>query len=303
MPLPKLPLDILLLIAPFLTDKDGELCFADFNSFLKVNCALYVHLNPKLWKAAVKSKPTSARVFKHFIRKNDLPKLKMFLELGADVETLLHVVYHGPGLRDVYRSATGPKHLSITPLEVASALANPPMARLFLQHGAKIVIHDRNRLTHSAIHFARSGEMVQLLLDHGASPNEPTVDRYMPLHHYAMQEDIEAMQVILSHGARVDIPAGFFWHTPLHEAAQRNVDSVKLLLEHGADSEARGSQWNTPLFEAVRAGRTDVVKLLVEYSPAGVTKKDAWGRTPLQSAVWYRKTGVVRLLQELGVTA
>jgi hypothetical protein len=298
---PKLPLDILLMIARLLTDEDGEICFADFNSFLKVNCELYNLLNPKLWKAAVKSKPMSALVFAHFIRRNDLPTLKKFLDFGADVDTHLKVFFHGPILKDVYNSASGPSIIRLTPLEVASTFDIPAMARLFLQHGAKIVIRVQNRLTHSALHFARTGEMVQLLLDHGANPNEQTAERYVPLHHYAMRQDLDAMRVILSQGARVDVPAGFLSHTPLHEAAQRSVEAVKLLLEHGANAEARGSDWHTPLFEAVNAGKADVVKLLVEYSPDGVTKTDPWGRTPLQSAVWYRRTDVVRVLQELGV--
>jgi ankyrin repeat protein len=153
MPPSKLPLEILLDIAYLLIDDDSKLCFANFNSFLKVNRTLYASLNRTLWQKAVAFKPIT--VFTHLIHTNDLASLKFFLELGADVETFLY---------EPYGEAIG------TPLQVAIQLDNVPMARLFLEYGADpakyIELGDLSG--HAPIHVARSGEMVQLLQDHHA---------------------------------------------------------------------------------------------------------------------------------------
>jgi hypothetical protein len=62
MPPPKLPLEILLMIARLLTDHKGELCFADFNSFLKINRALYACLNRTFWREAANFDSITDRV-------------------------------------------------------------------------------------------------------------------------------------------------------------------------------------------------------------------------------------------------
>jgi ankyrin repeat protein len=284
MPSPQLPLEILLDIAHLLTDDDGKLCFADFNSFLKVNRTLYVCLNRTLWQKAVESKPTTMCVFNHVIHTNDLARLKFFLELGADVETFL---YKSRG------QATG------TPLHVAVQLNNVPMARLLLEHGADPAKYDGT--FNATIHLARSGEMVQLLLDHNADPEQ--LERccgFRPLHCYAMRGDIEAMRVILRSGAEVD-PRDTNGNTPLHWAVRDNIDGVELLLEHGADVKNRCTFLQTPLHLAVTAGKADVVRLLLEHWHEGARAKDRFGRTPLHRAatqVWYRHGDMVRMLVE-----
>jgi ankyrin repeat protein len=286
---PKIPLELLLKIAHCLTDPDGKLCVADFNSFLQVNYALYVNLNPILWKAAVNSTSSTERVLTQVIRTNDFRNLKIVLEFGADVETLLPEIYRGSG---------GIHYTNVTPLEVAAAYDEVPMARLLLEHHAKIVHHDQHsHLSHSALHLARSGEMVKLFLDHDANPDEVTVNGYVPLHHYAMRDNVEAMRVILSHGARVTLKR-FCLYTPLHEAAQRNIDTVKLLLEHGANAQTGSIYGETPLHLAAKAGRADVAKLLVEHWPLAVKQRDIQGYMPLHYAVLFGRTHVVRLLVE-----
>jgi hypothetical protein len=129
MPPPKLPLEFLLMIARLLTDDqgEGELCFADFNSFLKVNCALYDCLNRTLWQEAVEDDSIIKRVFTHLFRTNNLAPLKFFLELGADIETDL------PELHD---HESGYRKSETTPLKAAVVLDNVSMAHLLLEHGA-----------------------------------------------------------------------------------------------------------------------------------------------------------------------
>jgi hypothetical protein len=113
--------------------------------------------------------------------------------------------------------------------------------------------------------------MVQLLLDHNADPEVDDDRGLMPLHE---RDDIAAMRAILQHG--VEVPWGV-----LHEAAQRNLVAVQLLLEHGVDVEQRYSFLNTPLHLAANAGKTDVVKFLVERWPEGKKARKWDWKTPL----------------------
>jgi ankyrin repeat protein len=283
MPPPQLPLEILIMIARhLLADTEDELRFANFNSFLRVNCAIYACLNRTLWEEAVESTSATKRVFTHLISTNNLSRLEFFLELGADVDIIL------PEFNSQLT-----KNIDHTPLLVAAQLDNVPMARLFLEHGADVV-----QLDYSAIHAARSAEMVQLLLDHDADP-EQEHNGYRPLHLYILRDNIEALRAILRHGVEVVPPMHWSCAKPLHDAARRNIDAVKLLLEHGADVKMRGQYAETLLHSAVRGGKTDVVRLLLELWPEGASKTNTSWQTPLHFAVAKGKTDMARSLLEI----
>ncbi|PHZ08986.1 ankyrin, partial [Rhizopus microsporus ATCC 52813] len=70
-------------------------------------------------------------------------------------------------------------------------------------------------------------------------------------------------------------------YTPLHEAALRGkTDIVRLLLEYNADVNSRGADLDTPLHDAAENGHTEVVQLLLEYG-ADMTIANSKGQTPL----------------------
>jgi hypothetical protein len=164
--LPEFPLEIVELIAGFLTDDNGNLSFADLNSFVKVNRVFYSSLNYTLWKAAVASAPE--RVFTHLILTDQVTRLKDFLDLGADIETGL------PEFEcDTIDLADGKILTKWIPLKVAAALDKTDMAPLFLEYRADLVRYVQGGDPgHSAIHAAVSGERIQLLLDAGADPEQ-----------------------------------------------------------------------------------------------------------------------------------
>jgi hypothetical protein len=292
MPPPKIPLELLLMIAHHMRDDHGELRYSDFNSFLQVNRALYSCLNRMLWKQAGKHEVGNRRVLTHLITTRNLTGLEFFLELGADVEVHLLAFYIlDPDSWAEYEP---------TPLLVAADLDNVPMARLLLQKGAKVEYFDEYGYfdegfgKFSPMHAARSAEMVQLLLDHNADPDFDDENGRRPLHCYAIRDDIDAMQAILQHGAEVN-PIGYS-ETPLHEAALRNLDIVELLVEHGADVRETNSDLNTPLHLAASAGKTDVVKFLVERWPEGMRETNDCGETPLHLAARMGNTDAVEFL-------
>jgi hypothetical protein len=290
---PRFSLELLLMMADCLREANGELCYGDFNSFVQVNRALYSCLNPMLWKSAAEHQATTARVLEYMIRKNDLAGLKNFLAAGADVQTplLCFSDFCKPSI------ARGPLFRPPVPLLFAAHFDNVPMARLLLECGAKFLPY--NLSCYSAIHAARSAEMVQLFLDHHADPNQKDHvihnQSRSPLHHYAVRNNLEAMRVLLQNGARVN-PGGPQW-TPLHDAAAHgHIDAVTLLLENGASVTKKSNGGSRPLHAAAQGGQVEVVQLLFERWPKAMWKRNANTLTPLHCAVVNGKVDVVRLL-------
>jgi ankyrin repeat protein len=302
MSLLNLPAELLLMIAHHITDDYGKLCLADLNSFLQVNRQLHVCLNTILWQEAAGSEDTTDCALTHLINTNSLTRLEFFLELGADVETELFSFAFGQSVVP-------------TPLTVAATLDNVPMARLFLEKGAKVQYspdededededNEGNHLFH-AIHAARSAEMVQQLLDYGADKELADSCGDRPLHWYTRRGNFAAMRMILQRGADVDPACGGTrepTRSPLHEALmrrQRSVDAVKILLDFGADvKKSDNSLLETPLHSAVWTRDMRLVRLLLQHWPEGVREKHRYEETPLHIAVLEGMTDMVRLFLE-----
>jgi ankyrin repeat protein len=275
---PKLVLELLLMIAHLIRDDHGELRYRDFNSFLQVNRALYACLNRMLWKEAGEHEVSTQRVLTHLIKNNNLAGLEFFLELGADVEVRLPA-FNSPALA----GEVGQEYyFEPTPLIVAAAFDNVPLARLLLEKGAKVQYPGKYIFaigSFGPMHAARSGAMVKLLLEHNADPDLMDPNERRPLHWYAIRDNIETMRAILQHGANANPSLGF--EKPLHEAARRNLETVKLLVEHGANVKKRDCFENTPLHLAAKTGKIDVVKFLVERWPEGKEALNHDGEIPL----------------------
>ena len=93
--------------------------------------------------------------------------------------------------------------------------------------------------------------------------------------------------------------------TVLHSALcsrYRNNKMIKFILDHKADPNARTRRnGQTPLHIAVKNGRFDAVKLLLEYG-ADVYVKNEYGHTPLHYASHYHKVDIVELLKRFQFT-
>jgi ankyrin repeat protein len=312
---PKIPPEILLVIADNIRDEDGALRYGDFNSFLQVNTTIYHYHNRTLWEEASKDEDLIGCILTHLVAEDNLTRLKFFLELGVDVEFRIPRVK--PFMED-----------DPTLLIIAAHRDNVPLARLLLEHGAKVQYVDQDgKGKFSPLHAARSAEMVDLLLDHGADTNLVDKSNHSPLCWYAVWGEIATMRAILQRGAEVN----GFRQGPLHQAVKHDLEAVKLLVEHGADVKERdrvvrstplhiatvvgnievvkflvercpevvrkrNCAWERPLHVAAGKGRTDVVKFLVERWPAAMGRRDLRLRTPLHVAAVAGKTEVVKFL-------
>jgi ankyrin repeat protein len=79
---------------------------------------------------------------------------------------------------------------------------------------------------------ARGGhvDILQLLLNHGASVNAVTNHGYTPFHHAARVGHVDILQLLLNHGASVNA-VDKYGETPLHHAAREShVKCVKVCL-------------------------------------------------------------------------
>jgi ankyrin repeat protein len=109
--------------------------------------------------------------------------------------------------------------------------------------------------------------------------------RWSPLLHAAVRGgNAEVVQLVLDHGASVDAP-GSMGETALHwAAAQGRTEITEKLLKAGAAPDASdGSGW-TPLQLAASNGQVEISRMLVEAG-ADVNRKGHWNKTPLQTAV------------------
>lgn len=107
--------------------------------------------------------------------------------------------------------------------------------------------------------------MIEVLLAHGADPNDAGDYDLAPLH---VVRDATAVKRLVAAGA--DLEQRSAGGTPLHMAAANGTPAViKALLAAGADPNATHDPWaQTPLFVAVRLRRTAAVKALLAHPPS-----------------------------------
>lgn len=120
------------------------------------------------------------------------------------------------------------------------------------------------------------------LLVHGGDVDAADIFGKTPLYHASRRNNVDMMELLLSKGARVNDMA-CDGSTPLHAAAESGaVDAVMKLLERGATEIGSGG-CGTPLHWAARAGRHQVVRVLVEKQ-FDVNAIDWYQSTPLHVA-------------------
>lgn len=109
-------------------------------------------------------------------------------------------------------------------------------------------------------------EVLSLLLEYGADPNEPGFSAYpigVAVPHF------EPMQILLRHGADPS-RAGTSGFKPIHSAVQKDtsrkvrVRAIRLLIRHGADVHAEIEKDATPLLLAAALGRPAAARVLLE---------------------------------------
>lgn len=145
----------------------------------------------------------------------------------------------------------------------------------------------------SAIEGARFPSLVELLLDHGASVNDPGA-----LEAAAGLADHRCLQMLLERGARPD-------STPVLQAAIRGArpENITLLLAHGASARMVDSRLRSALHWACDKERSPAVITKLIDAGADLDAVDSQGLSPLRLATRLGCVEICDLLLSRGATA
>ncbi|TVT98307.1 hypothetical protein EJB05_56400 [Eragrostis curvula] len=150
---------------------------------------------------------------------------------------------------------------------------------------------------HFAIYDSGSTNVVKLLLENGADPNQAYSNGVAPLHIATVRGAYEITELLLSKGADVD--PMWEYKTPLSIAAQRgSARMIELLLQYKADPNTYIT--HTPLKAAVLGHSQVAVELLIE---AGANVNAGMPDTPLIIAATAGLTDIVMCLLNSGANA
>ncbi|KAJ8350883.1 hypothetical protein SKAU_G00260130 [Synaphobranchus kaupii] len=183
-----------------------------------------------------------------------------------------------------------------TPLHISSRLGKADIVQHLLQRGASANASTTSGYT--PLHLAaREGheEVASALLEHGASLSATTKKGFSPLHVAAKYGKMEVANLLLQKDASPDA-AGKSGLTPLHVAAHYDNQKVALLLlDQGASPHAAAKNGYTPLHIAAKKNQMDIGTTLLEYGAdtGAVTRQ---GITPLHLAAQEGNVDMVSLL-------
>lgn len=155
----------------------------------------------------------------------------------------------------------------------------------------------RNRtVLHEAV-WSGNLQVVQHLLEAGASPAACDSQQWTCLHLAAVRDFPEIAQLCLQHGADPQAK-DLMQRTPLHFTARSgSIGVARCLLDHGASAAAEDLSHRTPLHDAALRGSAQLVSLLLECAedPLALSlHKDASGMVPLQCAAHRGHEAVVQ---------
>jgi len=148
--------------------------------------------------------------------------------------------------------------------------------------------------------FAHKPDVARLLIERGAGVNLDDLDAFTPLALAAAFGEREIAQRLVASGARVDAVNRITGMTALHFAVRAGrTELVRFLLEKGAGLEWRSVEGDTPLALAVTNGHAEIVSALLDAG-APVDARDELGSTPLVLAAAQGREDLVDILLARG---
>jgi hypothetical protein len=109
--------------------------------------------------------------------------------------------------------------------------------------------------------------------------------------------------LITKHKQDVNADGGLYLRPLVAALAGEHFQTADLLLQNGAALDVRGEYGRNPLHAAAFSGNFEVVRILIEYYPAGINARDEFGSTPLHvisGGRFFKGGSVLRFLLEHG---
>jgi len=186
-------------------------------------------------------------------------------------------------------------NILITPLFLSIAGHKPPVcAELLLDYGAKVSIASKHGWLplHECCHSrSYKSTIVKLLLKKGDDSVDPNAkNRYgnTALHSAASAGNLDILQLLLDVGASMDIKDAE-GQTVLSKAASQDSETiVQFFLDHGLNVNIQDENKMTGLHRSASKNHTNIVKLLLD-SKASVDIQDSEGHTALHLAALCKK--------------
>ncbi|KAJ7595698.1 ankyrin repeat-containing domain protein [Mycena floridula] len=206
----------------------------------------------------------------HAASHGSLSLLKQFVKWGSDL--------NAQDMTDLFRS---------TALSGAAKHGQLETVKFLLEHrvDANARAGSRGSALAAAAAYGKI-EVVEYLLNHGADPNA-----HVDILQAAVYRGLEGVKLLIDKGANLQVQG----EAALRKASGRgDLEIIKLLIEKGVSPKNANILWL-----ACYSGHLEVVKFLVENG-ADVNAQDGHHGTPLQAAIWSRKSGVVEFLIESG---
>jgi hypothetical protein len=229
---------------------------------------------------------------------------------GTAVEQTKQALAVGGSPHDIVDAKWG-----LTRMHDAARKGHARVLKFLIAHGGDVNIRiDQEPEASSrptAIHWASTAQVVDVLIDHGVDPNDRAGTAYPPLNWLAMNGHGEAAIRLLRRGAKINARNShpLLGGSALHCAClgfgvieeelgpvqfERRLTLVKRLVELGADLEARDDSGSTPLIHAAKHN-ADCVRLLLDLG-AAPNARDREGKTALD---WSRECGVQKAAEFL----
>ncbi|MGE5195867.1 MAG: ankyrin repeat domain-containing protein [Anaerolineae bacterium] len=188
-----------------------------------------------------------------------------------------------------------------TPLHLACISGSSMLSRQLLEANASVSV--KNSRGASPLFNALSSipvniELIAMLLEKGADPNEIFPNERTPLLEALDSNNLELLQLLLKHGASLKTPSPEQLLSILFGAhIKGHTEIVKLLNRQGIDFNAHTSE--NFLCLAAEQGHLDIAKLLLAKG-ADINTKNRHGKTPLALACNAGHLKLVNLLIKTG---
>ena len=180
------------------------------------------------------------------VRAEDLSQVRSLLQQGADVQS---------------SQADG-----TTALHWAAYRGDIDATRLLIQSGALVEATSRYGITPLVLACTKGAPaVIEVLLEAGADPNTVSGEGEPVLMTTARTGSVDGLRALVTRGADVNATESWRGQTALMwAAADDHPAAVRFLVEHGAEIHVRSTGGFSALLFAVRGGRADAVRALLD---------------------------------------